>query len=59
MNTGQRYFGMTIVQIGILAALALVACIVIGILGTLMLNRAPSPQQTEPPQGLSRRSVLQ
>ena len=48
MNTGQRYFGMTIAQIGILAALALFACIVIGILGTLMLNRSTSPQQTDP-----------
>ena len=48
MKTGQRYFGMTLPQIGILAALALVACIVIGILGTLMLKASPATQQTEP-----------
>ena len=46
MKTGQKYFGMTLAQIGILAALALVACIVIGILGTLMLNLFPGTQQS-------------
>lgn len=48
MKTGQRYFGMTLTQIGILAALALAACVVIGILGALMLNLAPATQQAEP-----------
>jgi hypothetical protein len=48
MKTKQRYFGMTLAQIGILAALALVACIVIGILGTMMLNFAPTTQPVEP-----------
>ena len=48
MNTGKRYFGMTLVQIGILAALALVACIVIGILGTMMLNPIPTTPPVEP-----------
>jgi hypothetical protein len=48
MKTGQRYFGMTLAQIGILAALALVACIIIGILGTMMLNFTPTTQQAEP-----------
>lgn len=48
MNTGKRYFGMTLAQIGILAALALVACIVIGILGTMMLNFTPTTQSVEP-----------
>ena len=48
MKTGQKYFGMTLAQIGILAALALAACIVMGILGTLMLNLFPGTQQTEP-----------
>lgn len=48
MNTGKRYFGMTLAQIGILAALALVACIVIGILGTMMLNFTPAAQSVEP-----------
>ena len=48
MNTGQRYFGMTLGQIGILAALAVVACLVIGILGSMMLNSAPSAQQVQP-----------
>ena len=45
MKTGKRYFGMTFLQIGILAALALVACIVIGTMGALMLNSMPIPQQ--------------
>jgi len=36
------------VQIGILAALALVACIVMGILGALILNIRPGLQQAEP-----------
>jgi len=44
MKTGQRYFGMTLAQIGILAGLAVVACIVIGILGTMLLNAAPNTQ---------------
>jgi len=44
MNSGQRYFGMTLAQIGILAALALVACVVIGILGSMMLNLAPNTE---------------
>ncbi len=48
MKTGQRYFGMTLAQIGILAVLALVACIAIGIMGTLMLNSVPNTQQTQP-----------
>ena len=48
MNTGKRFFGMTLAQIGILAALALVACVVIGILGTMMLNLVPNRQQVEP-----------
>ncbi|MBN1452369.1 MAG: hypothetical protein JW963_15240 [Anaerolineales bacterium] len=48
MKTGQRYFGMTLAQIGILAALALVACIVIGILGTTMLNFAPAAPPVQP-----------
>jgi hypothetical protein len=48
MKTGQRYFGMTVTQIGILAVLALVACVVIGILGTMMLNFTPNAQQAEP-----------
>ena len=48
MNSGQRYLGMTLAQIGILAALALVACVVIGILVTLMLNIFPGTQQAEP-----------
>ena len=39
---------MTFTQISILAALALVACVVIGILGTLMLNLFPGTQQAEP-----------
>jgi hypothetical protein len=47
MGTGQRYFGMTLVQIGMLAGLALVACIAIGVLVTLMLNPVPFSQQTE------------
>jgi len=48
MKTKQRHFGMTLAQIGILAALALVACIVVGILGTMLLNFAPTTQQVEP-----------
>ena len=44
MKSGQRYFGMTIGQIGILAGLALVGCVVIGILGTLLLNSAPNTE---------------
>ncbi len=48
MNTGQRYFGMTLVQIGILAALAFIACIVIGILGMMLLNSAPAAPQIAP-----------
>jgi hypothetical protein len=48
MNTGKRYFGMTIAQIGILVALAIVACVVIGILGMLILNSSPLTQQVEP-----------
>ena len=48
MKSGQRYFGMTMVQIGILAALALVTCIVMGILGALILNIRPGLQQAEP-----------
>jgi hypothetical protein len=48
MNSGQRYFGMTLAQIGILAALAIVACIVMGILVFMMLNSAPSMQQVQP-----------
>ena len=48
MNSGQRYFGMTLAQIGILAGLALVACVVLGILGILILNAAPGSQGVEP-----------
>ena len=48
MNSGKRYFGMTLAQIGILAGLALVACVVIGVLGSLMLNAFPATQQVEP-----------
>ena len=48
MKTGQRFFGMTLAQVGILAALAFVACIVMGILGTLMLRATPAPQQIQP-----------
>jgi hypothetical protein len=49
MNTGKRYFGMTLAQIGILVALAIVACVVIGILGMMMLNSSPfTQQQVEP-----------
>jgi hypothetical protein len=48
MKSGQRYFGMTLAQIGILTALALAACVVIGILGTMMLRRGPFTQQVEP-----------
>ena len=48
MKTGQRYFGMTLAQIGILAGLALVACVVIGMLGTMMLNFTANTQQVEP-----------
>jgi hypothetical protein len=48
MKTGQRYFGMTLAQIGILAALALVACIVIGIFGTMLLNFTPTAQPVQP-----------
>jgi hypothetical protein len=48
MKSGKRYLGMTLAQIGILATLALVACIVIGVLGALMLNLVPGTQQAEP-----------
>jgi hypothetical protein len=48
MKTGQRYFGMTLAQIGILAALAFVACIAIGMLGIMLLNSVPQTQQIEP-----------
>ena len=48
MKTGQKYFGMTLGQIGILAMLVLVAC-AIGILGTLMLNSAPNTQAQPSP----------
>lgn len=48
MNSGKRYFGMTLAQIGILAGMALVTCVVIGILGSLMLDVFPSTQQVEP-----------
>lgn len=44
MKTGQKFFGMTLGQIGILAGLALVACIVIGILGSMLLNSAPNTE---------------
>jgi hypothetical protein len=48
MKTGQRYLGMTLVQIVILAALALVACIILGILGTMLLNSTPNTQIAQP-----------
>jgi hypothetical protein len=48
MKTGQRYLGMTLAQIGILVALVLVACVAIGILGTMMLSMGPLTQQAEP-----------
>lgn len=48
MGNRKKYFGMTLAQIGILSALALVACIVFGILGTLMLDLVPGTRQVEP-----------
>jgi hypothetical protein len=48
MNTGQRYFGMSIVQIGILAVLAFVACIAIGFLGIMLLGSVPATPQIQP-----------
>ena len=48
MNTGQSYFGMTLAQIGVLAGLALVACIAIGLLGSMLLNTVPGVEQVQP-----------
>lgn len=45
MAASKRYFGMTIIQIGTLSLLALVACITLSILGGMIFRPAPSVQE--------------
>jgi hypothetical protein len=48
MTNGQRLFGMTTAQIGILVVLAFVACIAIGLLGFMLLSSVPQAPQIIP-----------
>ena len=48
MTQDRKYFGMTTMQVGILAGLAVAACLVVGGAGLLLLRERPSPSAQVP-----------